>query len=248
MRRLPVWILPFLLLWIRTNQAAVLVSVDDEWRYTNSIVLPSGAPWTQSSFPDTAWPVGRSGFGATTYGEQTWFSNLPGDWRNIAFRRKFVLPTTNGLGTLILRIDYRDAFVAYLNGREVARRGFTLPADEPVPLNAFPLPRSAGNPEEIRLGNAADLLLPGTNLLAIQVHSDSDFDRPALIPELITDFLRGPYLQITGSNAMTILWRTTDPLPARLHLGNSTNPPAVIDLPAGTNHSWTVPNLSPGQR
>jgi hypothetical protein len=224
------------------------VGVDDEWRYTNSIVLAVDAPWTQAEFPDGNWPVGRSGFGATTYGEQTWFSNLPGDWRNIVFRRKFLLPSTNGLGTLVLRIDYRDAFVAYLNGREVARRGFTLPADEPVPLNAFPLPRTAGNPEEIRLGVAAQFLVPGTNVLAIQVHSDSDFDRPALIPELITDFLRGPYLQITGSNAMTLTWRTTDALPARLHLGTSTNPPAIADLPAGTNHSWTVRDLIPGQR
>ncbi len=248
MRRLPAWILPFLLLWSGRSAAAVLVGVDDEWRYTNSIVLAADAPWTQAEFPDGNWPSGRSGFGATTYGEQTWFSNLPGDWRNIVFRRKFVLPSTNGLGTVVLRIDYRDAFVAYLNGREVARRGFTLPTDAPVPLNAFPLPRAAGNPEEIRLGVGAQLLLPGTNVLAIQVHSDSDFDRPALIPELITDFLRGPYLQITGSNAMTLTWRTTDPLPARLHLGTSTNPPAIVDLPAGTNHSWTVRDLIPGQR
>ena len=248
MRRLPVWILPLVLLWSRAIEAAVLVSVDDEWRYTNSIVLAPDAPWTQSEFPDSAWPVGRSGFGATHYGEQTWFSSLPGNWSNMAFRRKFVLPTTNGLGTLILRIDYRDAFVAYLNGREVARRGFTLPANVPVPLNAFPLPRSAGTPEEIRLGNAADLLVPGTNILAIQVHSDSDFDRPALVPELITDFLRGPYLQITGSNAMTILWRSVAPHPARLHFGPSTNPPAVGDLAAGTNHAWTIRDLVPGQR
>jgi hypothetical protein len=144
MRHLPFWILSFLLLGNWTIQAAVLVSVDDEWRYTNSIVLAPDAPWTQANFPDATWPSGRSGFGATHYGEQTWFSNLPGNWSNMAFRRKFVLPTPNGLGTLILRIDYRDAFVAHLTGREVARlprrRGWTISVhpDRPTPLTPWP--------------------------------------------------------------------------------------------------------------
>jgi 3',5'-cyclic AMP phosphodiesterase CpdA len=241
----------FLILWIAgmtLARAAVLVALDDEWRYANSTNLSPGAAWTGVGFPDGSWRTGRSGFGTSSYGEQTHFTSLAGNWRNMVFRRRFEGRNPQELGTLILRIDHRDGFVAYLNQREIGRRGFNLPTDVPVPLDAFPNPRLAGYPEEIRIGLAGDFLVAGTNILAIQVHSDSDYERPVLVPELISDFTRGPYLQSSGSNAMTILWRTAEAHPGHLYLGTTTNPPLFAEIPVGTNQSWTVRDLIPGQR
>lgn len=232
-------------------RGAVLVGLDEFWRYSNATAT-NAAPfqgWFQPDYPDTAWRNGRSGFGTTSYGEQTWIDRLPGDWRTVLFRKSFVVPDTNGLGPVVLRIDYRDAFVAYLNGREIARRGLDGAPDTPVPFDLVPPPRYPGSAEHIRLGPAAQLLRPGTNVLAIQVHSDSDFERPALVPELVTDFLRGPYLQFSGTNTMTVLWRTADPLPARIRFGPENSPATnTVDLPAGTNHAFRIPNLEPGTR
>ena len=228
--------------------AAVLVSVGEVWQFTNSASIPPGTPWTTVGFDSSQWASGPSGFGTVTYGEQTSLQPFIGDWRHVVFRKEFVLPDTNGLGAVLLRIDYRDGFVAYLNGREVARRNLTLPQGTPVPLDAIPRSRLSGNPEDIRIGNVAELLVRGTNVLAIQTHSDQTFERPILVPELVSDFSRNPYLQIRGTNTMTVLWHTIDSQPGRLYFGTATNPPLAFEFAPSTNLWKTLTNLIPGQR
>lgn len=227
--------------------AAVLVGVGDPWRFTNAVSIATGAPWYDPAYPDSGWPEAPSGFGSATYGEQTSFNALAGDWRNVVFRKSFVLTDTNSLGALLFRVDYRDGFVAYLNGREVLRRNIPTNIPPPVPLNTLPFSRFAGAAEDIRLGEVASLLLPGTNHLAIQVHCDQSWERPILVPELVTDFARGPYLQIRGPNTMTILWRTIDALPGRLYFGTNETPPLAAEFAPSTNLWRTIPGLVPGQ-
>lgn len=237
-----------LLVSILPTRAAVLVGVDEIWRFTNAPSVAVNAPWTGTAFDDSAWSTGRSGFGYSTYGEQTSFLGAPGDWHTALFRKAFVVHDPSTLGTLVLRADYRDGFVAFLNGREIARRGLPAPTTGPVPFDTLPLGRLAGNAEDIRIGLANDWLKPGTNILCFQVHSVSDFERPLLVPELLTDWVRGPYLQVAGTGAMTFLWRTADPVAVRFECGPANAPfNTTLELPVGTNHTCTVRGLEPGR-
>ncbi len=227
-------------------RATVVVGLDQEWSWSPAQPSSHSPLWLEPGFNDSSWNRGRSGFGTLAYGEQTpipAFDNT----RTVLFRKTFPVSNPELLGTLLLRIDFRDGFVAHLNGREVARRGFSIPPTSPVAIDAIPLSRPAGAAEDIRLGPASALLMPGTNVLAIQVHSAVAWQGIVLVPELLADFIRGPYLQASDPHAMTILWHSADSAPARLRHGPDHPPTNVIDLPVGQRHEVTLPNLVPGQ-
>ncbi len=231
-------------------QSHVLVGVDDTWRFTNAPLagpLDAVDGWTRTNFVDQAWYSGRSGLGNSAYGEQTKLVGLPGDWHTTLFRRTFVLSRTDAFRTLVLRVDYRDGFVAYLNGREITRRNLLEPPGTPVDFGSIPTPRRDGSAEWIAIGPSADQLQVGTNVLAFEVHSDSDADRPLLVPELLADFPRGPYLQHVLTNQATVLWQSALAVPGKLWLAESNVLASVPrETPAGTNHEVTVTDLLPG--
>ncbi len=68
---------------------------------------------------------------------------------------------------LLLRIRYDDGFVAYLNGVEIARRNCEGEPTWTSSAAAFNSDIVAIELENIALADAADLLRPGENLLAI---------------------------------------------------------------------------------
>ncbi len=226
-------------------RASVLVALDQEWSWTPADPASHSPLWLGTGFDDSHWNRGRSGFGTLSYGEQSAMPAFEG--RAVLFRKSFLIPDPGLLGTLLLRIDYRDGFVAHLNGREVARRGFPNPPASPISIDTLPSPRAAGAAEDIPLGPASGLLVAGTNVLAIQVHPAAALQGIVLVPELLADFIRGPYLQASDRNAMTVLWHTAVSAPARLYHGADDPPTHVIDLPAGQRHEVTLRDLVPGR-
>lgn len=75
--------------------------------------------------------------------------------------------------SLMIQVDYDDGFVAYLNGKEIARRNLGS-VGSPVSFDQLAGGgHEAGTPEDILIGAAADYLLDGTNVLAIEVHNDT---------------------------------------------------------------------------
>lgn len=89
------------------------------------------------------------------------------------------------LGLLILRLEYEDGVVAYLNGQEVAARN----APSPVLWDAAALAdrplADAGNFERIDLTDVIGLVQPGTNVLALHGLNDAVADPDFLVlPEL----------------------------------------------------------------
>ncbi len=224
----------------------VLVGVGDSWRWTNASALSPASEWFAPRFDDASWAAAPSGFGSSYHGEQTPLAAPGAGLRTALFRKAFVVSNAPGPGSLVLRVDWRDGFVAYVNGREVARRGLPGLPGSPVSFATMPAARFNGAAEEIRLGPARDTLVPGTNVLAFQVHSDSEFDGPVLVPELVMDLLREPYLQAAGSNAMAVVWRLADPVPTRLEHGPMDGPLEAIDLPAGDVQAPVLRNLTPG--
>ena len=108
-----------------------------------------------------------------------------------------------------LTIDYDDGFIAYLNGKEVARRG--MPAGTATYQTLASISHEAGTPETINLGTAGDLLRVGKNVLAIEGHNNSltssDF---SLIPALRTksDTLRNGNTYIVMTDTVVLTGRT----------------------------------------
>ncbi len=136
--------------------------------------LGSGIPWTDPAYNSLSWSNGLlpAGYGFTGIATDL-SSQMRSKTPSAYFRKEFVVTDTQAALTnlLILQIQYNDGYVAWLNGREVARancgaRGQFMFASQP----AFNV--STSNIGVIvGLGAATNLLVPGTNLLAIQGHN-----------------------------------------------------------------------------
>ena len=123
--RWPAWLMVLPLSIVA--QQATLVRVSDACRYfkgTNAPSTPATA-WQQMAFDDSTWLTGVGGFSTDQYyDENTVLADMPTRYLSVFFRKKFTLTDPQAMKWLTLRIDYDDGFLAYLNGTEVARRGF----------------------------------------------------------------------------------------------------------------------------
>lgn len=174
------------------------------WRYYKGTQAPP-ADWQTRAFDDASWLTGTVGFGYGDGDDATVLSDMQGQYLSLYARRDFDVLNPDRVAGLVLGVDYDDGFVAYLNGQEVWRRnvsgsppGHTTPADGE---------HEAGTLAYVDLDPS--LLVPGTNVLAIQGHNASlASDDFTLIPVLY----RGtPYLQNVTQTAVTVMWETHPP-------------------------------------
>ena len=111
---------------------------------------------------------------------------------------------------LVLRLDYTHGFVAYLNGQEILRRGLT---NDPVAYDDYADYHFSGAAEEFDVSSFSGLLNAGENVLAIQVHT-AVTNPPGygssmrLVPELLANFQRGPFVANASTNSIQVIWRT----------------------------------------
>lgn len=125
--------------------------------------------WTQSSFDDSSWETGASGFG---YGDGDDQTILPDGTTSIFIRRTFDILNLSEIKDVILSIDFDDGYVAYLNGQEVHRINMSgnPPAfDQLTDGQHEALLYQGQTPESIRISK--NLLQQGTNILAIEGHN-----------------------------------------------------------------------------
>jgi hypothetical protein len=172
-----------------------LIAEGESWRYGKGLSEPPAA-WAQLGFADSGWPLGRSGFGYSTNPDelltvQTQLADMSGgSYTALYLRKTFTVDDPAAVGGLVLRVLHDDAFVAYLNGEEVARRNVTG-----APPLYTTLADAAGEPvlATVDLGDRRSLLRAGGNVLALQGHnaapSSSDF---VLTPTLIETALQPP--------------------------------------------------------
>ena len=250
-RRIGVWsrlglALALLLVGIR-SQAQALIELGEVWRFTNAPpALVTNLAWRATNFPETGWYQAPSGFGNTAYGEQTRYDFAPGDWSTVLFRKAFNVSAPERIRELNLRVDHTGGLLVYLNGVEVARRGFPPVADQPeVAPSVLPEFRSYGHAEVIPIDLRPGLLVAGTNQLAVRVQ-ERPFYRPVLVPELLANFTRTPYLQLVTSNSLSVLWRTRTPATGRVEFGRNGEFSRSFSTPAsGTNQEIAVTQLLP---
>ena len=142
------------------------------------------------------------------YGEATPLADYGTTYHTVYFRKRFSISNLSNISELVLRLDYDDAFVAYLNGQEIARRGAPGTPDVPLPVNSLATashPRGSG--ELINLTAAIPHLRLGDNLLAVQILAAHEFDvTMSFVPELLANIIRGPYIQNTTDRSTQVIW------------------------------------------
>jgi acid phosphatase type 7 len=154
-----------------------------EWQYLAG-QHPIGHDWTHKDFDATKWRTGAAGFGFRNADIRTEVPRERNQPSSIYLRREFSVEQADKVTELGLMVDYRDGFIAYLNGREVARQN---------------IGRSSGrNAQKIKSRESAghvyvpfkDLnraLKNGANVLAIEAHAAPDALDLQIDPYLILE-------------------------------------------------------------
>jgi hypothetical protein len=153
-----------------------IIDATDTWKYfIPSEELPVN--WTNPDFDDTNWSSGPGGIG---YGDNDDNTLIPVNTISVYLRRNFFLADSSQLIAAYLYVDYDDAFVAYLNGMEIARANIGTENVRPA-FNASsidivePMSVSGGIPTKfpIQRTKLVSALRNGINTLALQVHNRS---------------------------------------------------------------------------
>lgn len=146
--------------------------------------------WVLPDFDDGGWSSGPSGFG---YGDNDDATVVSEDARAIYIRTTFEVTDVSGIESLFLDVDYDDAFVAYLNGVEVARANIAgdYPSFDAEPFEWHEAQMyQGGRLEQFEIANPQVLLETGTNTLSLQVHNISDTSSDlSVIPFLTAKYL-----------------------------------------------------------
>jgi outer membrane protein assembly factor BamB len=152
-----------------------------EWQYTTGSRPPPD--WTAPAFRAAGWQTGRAGVG---YGYDDIGAELPEKSSSapLFLRRVFDLPATQKVARLDLMIRFDDGFIAYLNGQEVLR---SRVSGERSAKGAKIGKHEARVYEQFEIRDAARLVHPGTNVLAIEGYNAKAGDGK---------FLLDPYLVV----------------------------------------------------
>ncbi|MGE5395242.1 MAG: CotH kinase family protein [Candidatus Saccharibacteria bacterium] len=150
-----------------------IIAQGDDWKY----LVPTAEPatnWRVSTFDDSSWNTGKSGFGMGDNDDATVLTVTT----SVFLRKKFTIDNIAQVKDLAFFMDYDDGFVAYLNGVEIARAQM----DGQGSLPRFDV-LASGNHEAVMYNNMAPplfqintpapLLKNGENILAIQVHNQT---------------------------------------------------------------------------
>ncbi len=200
-----------------------LVFAEDTWRYfPGTMEPPSG--WMQTDFADTSWLAGPGGIGYGDGDDNTVIDPVI----SVYLRRRFTIADKSVIGAMLLNVDYDDAFVAYLNGVEIARANIGTAGVPPSFVQTSAALHEARMyrgllPESFLLTRERidTLLKEGNNVLALQVHNQSinssDLTAIAYLSAGITDTTftyRTPpawldsVLPLTSSNLPLVLINT----------------------------------------
>jgi hypothetical protein len=139
---------------------------------------PVDTSWKQPFFVDTAWEIGEKSIGYGDGDDHTLIDTAT----SVYLRYRFIVTDAKGIGDLCMKVDFDDAFAAYINGKEVVRVNLgakgtrILPgqlADRSHEAEGYRHLKSRVPGFYIDKEKINDLLVEGENVLAVQVHNDS---------------------------------------------------------------------------
>ena len=161
----------------------VLIPKAAEWQYLEG-QDPQGLAWTQKDFDASGWKRGQAGFG---YGDATFRTAVTrerGRAGSVYLRHEFTIEQTDRITELGLIVDYRDGFVAYVNGREVARAGIGRSNGRNVQQLKR---RENSGATYVALKDIQRHVKDGLNILAIEAHAVPDALDLSIDPSLILE-------------------------------------------------------------
>jgi len=141
--------------------------------------------WTTLDYDDANWQTGETGFGYGDDDDRTKL-DMKGNYTRLYIRKQFDGDALQNATEMALVINYDDAFIAYLNGREVIRKGIGRGCG---PKAASIKQHEAEGYETFAIKNFDELLRPGKNVIAIEGHN---------IKKTSTDFSLDPYLVVNS--------------------------------------------------
>ncbi len=157
------------------------------WKYYTGADAPAdqnAASWTTLAFSDANWAQGAAELGYGDGGEATVIpSGGTTKWISSYFRKSFNVTNPADYPQLTINMTRDDGGVVYLNGTEIFRSNMPTGTISYSTLAASTI---GGTDESAvyskTITNAASLLVPGTNVIAVEVHqvnatsSDISFD------------------------------------------------------------------------
>jgi len=158
---------------VPTLRRVELVRVGDTWRCLKGTAAPPER-WNRTNFDDSKWTSGPSGigFGDLKYGLR--LNDMPGNYLTFYARRTFRVADPANVAKLTLELQYDDGFIAYINGKEVARSRSMGSPGTPASFNSAALSKhdEEAPAETHTIRPAPGLLAAGANVLAIEVHNE----------------------------------------------------------------------------
>jgi hypothetical protein len=229
----------YILLWASSKDRTTistprtLIDQGDQFKY----LIPTSEPnsnWNALSFDDSSWSQGSSGFG---YGDGDDATIIPNGTQSIYLRKTFTINNRSTISSLILDMDYDDAFVAYINGIEVARANIngTPPAYNSATITDHEAQiYTRGKPERFLITDFNSILNEGENILTIQAHNISSGSSDFTIIPFLSAFFLTP--NNSGIEPPAILGLTANNLHTNFKIASNSE---IVSL---TNASGTIVN------
>ncbi len=163
----------------------VLVPEGAAWQYTFDLPI-RGKEWTLQDFKGAAaWKSGPAAFGYGKVAFRTDVRDMRRKFTVLYARREFQVEQVDRITEMGLQIDFSDAFIAYINGHEVARSGVGRSSGRNVQSVK---PREQKGSQLFILPDIKGYLKDGTNVLSIETHNSSaDRTEFLLNPSLIVE-------------------------------------------------------------
>ncbi len=152
-------------------EAAVLPNSNFKYKIPNAAI----ANWNTTLFNDAAWTSGQCGIGL---GDGDDISIVPNGTVSFYVRKSFNLVDTSTILNGVFNIDFDDAFVAYLNGTEIARSGLagTPPLYNELATQSHEAQMyQSGDPDYYLINKTLfkSLIRNGSNVLSIEIHNQT---------------------------------------------------------------------------
>ena len=183
------------------DSSIILVARDAFYQYFKGLSEASQPidAWRQLDFDDSSWSMGQAPFyydqdngppPNPAYTGNTLLSDMQNNYTVVYLRTKFVVDNPDAVTNLTLRYQNDDGFIAWINGVEIGRSH--VPSGD-VPYNAT----AQNNPEPLptiigTLPDPASLLVPGTNVFAIQAVNQAPSSSDLLVDFQLSAVLADP--------------------------------------------------------
>jgi hypothetical protein len=156
----------------RPEDFVEVIAQNAEWQYLAG-AHPEGDAWTKTGFEAKGWMAGPAPFGYSE-GSQDFRTPLPdmkGQYSVVYIRHEFDIEQADQISDIALMINYDDGFIAYLNGKEVVRKGVGKDHGKKASDIKSRKAEDRGKHAYLPIGEPEKKLKNGRNVLAIEGHN-----------------------------------------------------------------------------